>query len=424
VFRKAYGNFHIQGFRNTFLQVEGLRELLSLRPRNLAIAFFAFFGVLGYLAWSFARTTAGPWYPADVSRSVYQTTLVGGILVLLGLSVIASILQHLSRSNPSSGTQGSSSPDSMNRSDFASPSVSAPSHEDVEPGWEWDNLLQDGIADPPREGRRDRAQDAAAISATLSRLEPKASESRESDLMDQLSRIRGREGGRYASKDRELAQVLMRLVDEIKPLLVASKKAGLNVPEIRRLMAEATAGRESDLTYRVRLVQQLKSTLEAALVERIAEDLQGVLLDVERKKVSAEQFHAAERTAAEGVAFLDSGNYSAALDRAMKARQSVAQQTAISPMPDGIDGRFAVPSHSKALVGPSIIASVFVALSAMLLPGVGGFLEANYVLNTAAILFVSYGWFFLVLYAVVSIFVMTRLPFVRSTRREASSREW
>src|SRR5205807_9933760 len=143
--------------------------------------------------------------------------------------------------------------------------------------------------------------------------------------------------------------------------LVASKKAGLNVPEIRRLIAEATAGREQDLSYRVRLVEQLKSTLEAALVERIAEDLQGVLVDIERKKVSTEDFHSAERTAAEGVALLDTGNYTAALDRAMKARQTLAQQvianrtirrqSALGPMPDGSHGRAAGPSYSGAPAG-------------------------------------------------------------------------
>jgi hypothetical protein len=275
-------------------------------------------------------------------------------------------------------------------------------------------LLQDGNPDPPREVRRDRAQDAAAISATLSRLEPKR-QSRESELLDELSRIRGQEGG-FVSKEREMAQALQRLVEEIKPLLVASKKAGLKVPEIRRLIAEATAGRERDLAYRVRLVEQLKSTLEAALVERIAEDLQGVLQDIERKKLTTGQFHTAERTAAEGVAFLDRGNYSAALDRAMIARQTVSRQSAVSPLPDGINWRSAVPSYSGALAGPSIIASIFVALSAMLLPGIGGFLESNYTVNTAAILFVSYGWFFLVVYALISILIMTRLPSNRTMR--------
>jgi hypothetical protein len=276
-------------------------------------------------------------------------------------------------------------------------------------------VLQDGNPDPPREARRDRAQDAAAISATLSRLDTDGSASKENELLDQLSRIRGREGG-YVAKEREMAQVLQRLVEEIKPLLVASKRAGLKVPEIRRLVAEATAGREKDVAYRVRLVEQLKSTLEAALVERIAEDLQGVLQHIERNRLRPDQFRSAERTAAEGVAFLESGNYSAALDRAMLARQAVERQTGMAPNPDGFHLRAAVSSQAGALAGPSIIASVFVALSAMLLPGVGGFLESNYVINTAAILYVSYGWFFLVLYTLVTIFVMTRSPLGRATR--------
>src|SRR5207253_9161303 len=111
--------------------------------------------------------------------------------------------------------------------------------------------------------------------------------------------------GLLASDNREMTQVLVRIVNEIKPLLVASKQAGLNVPEVRRLVAEATAGREGDLSYRVRLVEQLKDTLESALVERIAEDLQGILVDIERTKVATQQVHSAELTAAEGVALLD-----------------------------------------------------------------------------------------------------------------------
>jgi hypothetical protein len=411
VFRKAYGNFHIQGFRNTSLLVEGLRELGLIRPRNLGIIFFAFFGALGYVAWTFARTTSGPWFPADVSRSVYQTTMVAGILILLGLSVIASILNRVAR--PISAM--STGPASRDRWAGPSGSVAPGSRDDVERRWEWDHVLQDGNPDPPREARRDRAQDAAAISATLSRLDTDGSASKENELLDQLSRIRGREGG-YVAKEREMAQVLQRLVEEIKPLLVASKRAGLKVPEIRRLIAEATAGREKDLAYRVRLVEQLKSTLEAALVERIAEDLQGVLQHIERNRLRPDQFRSAERTAAEGVAFLDSGNYSAALDRAMLARQAVERQTGMAPNPDGFHLRAAVASQAGALAGPSIIASVFVALSAMLLPGVGGFLESNYVINTAAILYVSYGWFFLVLYTLITIFVMTRSPLARATR--------
>src|SRR2546427_11082107 len=118
-----------------------------------------------------------------------------------------------------------------------------------------------------------------------------------------------------------MTQILLRLVNEIKPLLVASKKAGLNVPEIRRLIAESTAGREGDLAYRVRLVEQLKDTLEAALVERLAGDLEGVLVDIERTKAATQQVHTAGLTAAESVALFDTGNYRVALARAATARE-------------------------------------------------------------------------------------------------------
>src|SRR5207247_4959867 len=126
--------------------------------------------------------------------------------------------------------------------------------------------------------------------------------------------------------DWHMCQVVGRLVNEIKPRLVAAKQAGLNVPEIRRLVAEATAGREGDLSYRVRLVEQLKDTLEAALFERITEDLQGVLVDIERTKVATQQVHSAELNAAEGVALLDTGNYIEAIERATKAREAVQNQ--------------------------------------------------------------------------------------------------
>src|SRR5207253_1076735 len=156
-----------------------VREMSFVRPRYLAIAFSAFFGIVAYLAWSVAHASKGPWFEPDVSRTVYQTSMVGGVLVLIGLFVTASIVPY-----------------------FARP---VPREDAVTPG----------------------------------------------DLMDRLSDIRVRNSGPLVSEDREMTQVLVRLVNEIKPLLVASKQAGLNVPEIRRLVAEATAGREGDLSYRV-----------------------------------------------------------------------------------------------------------------------------------------------------------------------------
>src|SRR6267143_2741991 len=262
----------------------------------------------------------------------------------------------------------------------------------------------------------DREQEAAAVSAAISRLLP-ADSATPGDLMESLYGIRARNTGPLVSADREMTGVLLRLVNDIKPLLVAAKKAGLQVPEIRRLVAESTAGREGDLAYRVRLVEQLKDTLEAALVERIAEDLQGVLVDIERTKATTQQVHSAELTAAEGVALLDTGNYLAALERATKARDAVTRQV-VSFGPAGAE--WATPNSGSliALAGPSIVASIYVAIGAMLLPGITGFLETNFVLNTTAILFLSYGWFGLVLYALASIYALAHPPPPRQRPRE------
>src|SRR5207302_530168 len=90
-----------------------------------------------------------------------------------------------------------------------------------------------------------------------------------------------------------------------------------------------------------------------------------------------------------GVALLDTGNYLAALERATKAREVVTNEiVTIAPRTD-----WANPASPVALAGPSVVASIYVAIGAMLLPAVTGFLVTNFVLNTTAILFLSYGWF-------------------------------
>src|SRR5207237_6534823 len=108
--------------------------------------------------------------------------------------------------------------------------------------------------------------DAAAVSAARSSVLPTTDATSPGKMMDRLAGIRARKGG-LLPEDREMTQVLLRLVDEIKPLLVAAKKAGLNVPEIRRVVADATSGREGDLTHRVRVAEHLKHNLHASLLE-------------------------------------------------------------------------------------------------------------------------------------------------------------
>jgi len=300
------------------------------------------------------------------------------------------------------------------------PTAPAKTTRNVDPEWALDGLLEDSGVDPSRYMDGNRERDAAAVSAALSRLMPPEDAATPGNLMDRLSGIRGRNSGPLVSEDREMTQVLLRLVNEIKPLLVASKQVGLSVPEIRRLIAEATAGREGDLGYRVRLVEQLRDTLEAALVERIAGDLQGVLVHIEQTKSATQQVHSAELIAAEGVALLDTGNYLAALERATKAREAVTNQiVTIAPRTD-----WANPASPLALAGPSVVASIYVAIGAMLLPAVTGFLVTNFVLNTTAILFLSYGWFGFVLYSLTSIYAMARPYAPREPRQERKEFSW
>ncbi|HEX9566399.1 MAG TPA: hypothetical protein VGA48_02235, partial [Thermoplasmata archaeon] len=182
---------------------------------------------------------------------------------------------------------------------------------------------------------------------------------------------------------------------------------------------EAAAGHEGDLSQRVRLVEQVKGTLEAALIERIAESVQRVLLDIERMKSTTQQVHAAEMTAAEAVALLDTGNYAAALDRAERARETLAKHVGVMPSRVEVIG---APSSFVALAGPSLVAVVFVAVSSMLLPGVGDFLMFNYKLNASAILALSYGWLGLLLYALVSVYYVLRPPSIKASAKDRAVR--
>src|SRR6266571_6286863 len=265
----------------------------------------------------------------------------------------------------------------------------------------------------------EQAQDAAAVSAALSRLVPTGEPPTAGTLAERLSGMRARSSAVLVSEGRETAGVLLRLVNDMKPLLAAAKKVGLDLPELRRLVAEAAAGHEADLSQRVRLVEQVKGTLEAALVERIAESLQRILLDSERRKSATQQVHAAEMTAAEAVALLDTGNYAGAVDRAEKAREIL--ETHVVALPSRLEAASA-PSSFVALAGPAFVAVAFVAASSMLLPAVDGFLLANRELNTAAILTLSYGWFGLIMYALMSVYYVMRPASTKPSAMERIAR--
>src|SRR3989442_1365917 len=72
-----------------------------LRPRYLALAFAAYFGVVCYYAAQEGRRAAFGAYGPGISLTVFQTTMVGAVLVLLGLFVTASISPQIKGAAPS-----------------------------------------------------------------------------------------------------------------------------------------------------------------------------------------------------------------------------------------------------------------------------------------------------------------------------------
>jgi hypothetical protein len=389
----------------------------SIRPRHLAIVFALFFGIVGYGAYGYARTTTGVWFSPAISQMVYQTTLIGGVVVLAGMLAVASVLPRSSGGpRPTGHEMGSdrASATSRYRSRYASSAGLGASVLDNPE--DWDRFLDDsdlesaGFPTSPR-----RAQNAAAVSAALTRMDEGRSPSPSGTLIDRLSGIRARDTAMAATEQHESAQTLVRLLDDLKPLLVAAKEAGLDVQEVQRLFSDATIGREGDLGYRVRLVEQMKGTLENALSERVSKELQTMLRDLERSKAMTDQAHGAELIAAEAVALLDTGHYAAAFGRAQRARRLLREQFSPSLTPVQWTP---TPTSFLALVGPSIVAAAYVAIAAMLLPGVTGFLEANYTFNTGVILFLSYGWLGLVLYTISSIYLVSSPPRPRLKTQE------
>src|SRR2546427_6634522 len=394
-----------------------------LRPRYLALAFAAYFGAVCYYAAQEGRRAVFGAYSNGISQTVFQTTMVGGVLVLLGLFVTASISPHIKGAAPSrsSGNLGAGRVVRRIRGDPGRMPDDDRMRGPADSAWPaGDEFLADP-SDLDMSAYRDleQAQDAAAVSAALSRLVPTGEPPAAGTLAERLSGMRARSSAVLVSEGRETAGVLLRLVNDMKPLLAAAKKVGLDLPELRRLVAEAAAGQEGDLSGRVRLVEQVKGTLEAALVERIAESLQHVLLDIERMKASTQQVHAAEMIAAEAVALLDTGNYAAAVDRAARARDTLAKQ--VGTIPSKFDTNVG-PSSFVALAGPALVAVVFVAVSSMLLGGGHTVPGTSTTLNAGVVLAISYGWLGLLLYALISVYYVLRPPSMKASARERATR--
>lgn len=380
-----------------------------LRPRYVTLAVAAYFAIVVYLAYHTARTTTAAWFDPGVSQTVYQTSLVGGVLVLAGLFIVASISPRIAlasrRALPVTRAlrlrRGEGS-----ESGVSQESAFAARERDEE---DWDDVEQFLDNLPWLAGSTEadmvRIQDAPTPPTSAAEADAEPASPAAGSLTERLSLIRARSTVVVYPEAKDTNRVLSRLVNDITPLLLAARRVGLSGREVKRLLGQPASSVEADFAQRVRLAEHIKATLEVTLVERIGEELQEVLVSIERANAAAEQARSAELIAAEAITLLDTGNYLASIDRLERARGAFKPQAAA---PGSLAEQEATPSSFAVLAGPAIAAIGYVAASSMLLPGVLGFLERHFELNTTAILALSYGWAGLLLYALASVYLALR----------------
>jgi hypothetical protein len=79
----------------------------------------------------------------------------------------------------------------------------------------------------------------------------------------------------------------------------------------------------------------------------------------------------------------------------------------------------------QSVSGPLVMFLIFIAISGAMLPATGGFAQAHYQLNTGLILFLGYGWPFLVAWTLAAIAVLnltTRIEASQPTERTPEAR--
>src|SRR3989442_12445337 len=147
-----------------------------LRPRYLALAFAAYFGAVCYYAAQEGRRAVFGAYSNGISQTVFQTTMVGGVLVLLGLFVTASISPHVKGAAPSRspGNLGAARGIRRIRGDPGRMPDDDRMRGPADSAWPAGDEF---LADPPdldMSAYRDleQAQDAAAVSGALAPLRP------------------------------------------------------------------------------------------------------------------------------------------------------------------------------------------------------------------------------------------------------------
>src|SRR3989442_3456282 len=211
-----------------------------LRPRYLALAFAAYFGAVGYYAWQAARRAGPAAYSPEIAQAVFQTTMVGGVLILLGIFITASISPHIKGGPPSrqSLSFGAARVIRRIRGDSTRTLDDFRMRGGTDSAWPAGDEFLEEPSDSETSAYRDleQAQDSAAVSAALSRIVPTGEAPASGQLAERLSRMRARNHAGPISEGRETAGGVRRPFDRTRTPLGAAQEGWLQLPQAKPLL--------------------------------------------------------------------------------------------------------------------------------------------------------------------------------------------
>ncbi|MFQ5908148.1 MAG: hypothetical protein ACE5JE_04880 [Thermoplasmata archaeon] len=348
-------------------------ERRILRPRYLALIFAGYFVIIAYLAWDTARMTTSPWYGPGLSWEVYQTMLLAGSMLLVGMLLLAITIDRLDRLAQGSAKDTTSLINALS------------------------DLLRGGTPGNPTEAP---VPEDAVLGPLLGRLATLTSDAGNGPV---VAVERGR--------------ALSSIVEELRDLFIAATRVGLNVTAEKQLLASTmTASDREDMSQHLELLAMEIPALREEIKARIAGSLQILLTDIARVKLAGGEPYAAEALAEEAVSLLEEGDYPNAAWRLVSAEESFEAPTLVPAFePPLANVEPASPSSFAWLAGPALVAVVFMAFSAILLPAVDIYLVSDFQLNTMVILAMSYSWGGLGVYALVSAILLYKGRAVKRT---------
>lgn len=316
--------------------------------------------MIAYLAWDTARMTTGPWYAPALSWEIYQTMLLAGSVLLVGMLLLAITVDRLDRLARGSARDTASLINALS------------------------DVVRGGATESP-------PVELASQDAVLGLL---------SGRLAALTNDAGRGPTVAVERGRDLSS----LVEDMRGLFIAATRIGLDVTAEKELLASTMgASDREDMSQHLELLAMEIPVLRAGIKARIAGSLQILLTDIERVKLAGGEPYAAEALAEEAVSLLEEGDYPNAAWRLVSAEESFEAPTMVPAFEPPLAGRVPPsPSSFAWLAGPALVAVIFMAFSAILLPAVDIYLISDFQLNTMVILAMSYSWAGLGVYALVS----------------------